>query len=206
MLVMTTRPKRGVVTLLALAVLVSGCSGAAAPGDGVASLEGGTAATTTQTTQTPEMEEALFAFTECMRDNGVPMSDPSIGPDGNLVPGRPILEEGDQPDETFREALRIAQEACAEYLEGVSLAFGGFDDTEFQDALLAFAECLRDQGIDVADPDFSQEGIRRGPQLFGDGFDPGDSEVQAAIEACQGELPGGFGQGPGAPPPGGGDG
>lgn len=191
----------------ALAIVASACGGGAAEGDGVASLEGDPSSVSAPaTTQPPDVEEALFAFTECMRDNGIPMSDPAMGPDGQLRPGRPILEEGQRQDEVFRRSLEVAREECASFLETITLGFEGFDDTEFQDSMLAFAECLRSEGIDVADPDFSEGAIRRGPAIFGDEFDPTDPETLAAIEACQDELPGAFTGGPGGAPPAGSNG
>lgn len=97
---------------------------------------------------------------------------------------------------------------------------GNFDETELQDNLLAMAECLRDQGLDVDDPDLSNFGpVAGGPppddeasedegdgegtagtprtrvfSIFGD-LDMDDPVVQAAIEACQEEI--GFGPGQG---------
>jgi hypothetical protein len=190
-----------------LAIVASACGGGAAEGDGVASLEGDSPSVSAPaTTQPPDVEEALFAFTECMRDNGIPMSDPSMGPDGQLRPGRPIMEDGQQQDEVFRRSLEVAREECASFLETITLGFEGFDDTEFQDSMLAFAECLRSEGIDVADPDFSEGAIRRGPAIFGDEFDPTDPETLAAIEVCQDELPGAFTGGPGGSPPAGSNG
>lgn len=195
------------VAVAALAIVAGACGGGATEEDGVASLENDSPSVSAPaTTQPPDVEEALFAFTECMRDNGIPMSDPSMGSDGNLRLGRPILEEGQQQDEVFRRSMEVAQEECATYLETITLGFEGFDDTEFQDAMLAFAECLRSEGVDVADPDFSQGAIQRGPAIFGEEFDPTDPETLAAIEVCQDELPGAFTGGPGGSPPTGGDG
>ena len=200
-----TRPFAPAVA--ALAILVAACGGGGAEEDGVASLEGDSPSVSAPaTTQPADVEEALFAFTECMRANGIPMSDPAMGPDGQLRPGRPILEQGQQQDEVFRRSLEVARGECASYLETITLGFEGFDDTEFQDAMLAFAECLRDEGIDVADPDFSQGAIQRGPAILGDEFDPTDPDTLAAIEVCQDELPGAFTGGPGGGPPAGGDG
>lgn len=195
------------VIIAALAIIAAACGGEGAETDGVASLEGASpAASAPVTTQSPDVEEALFAFTDCMRENGIAMSDPSMGPDGNLRPGRPVLEEGQQQDEVFRRAFEVAQEECASYLETITLGFEGFDDTEFQDSMLAFAECLRGEGIDVADPDFSQGAIQRGPAIFGDDFDPTDPDTLAAIEVCQDELPGAFTGEPGGAPAAGGGG
>ena len=77
-----------------------------------------------------------------------------------------------------------------------------FDLTEIEDQLVAFATCMRGQGIDMDDPDLTDfapggaGGADGGP--FGD-IDIDDPEVQAALEVCQAEIA--FGQG--APPAGG---
>lgn len=68
-----------------------------------------------------------------------------------------------------------------------------------QEALLAFAACMRDNGVDMADPTFDAEGNPAGG-LFGpdSGIEPGSEDFRVAQEAC-GELLEGvtFGGGPG---------
>ena len=64
-----------------------------------------------------------------------------------------------------------------------------FDLTELQDQLLSFAVCLREQGVDVDDPDFSALGGGGGaPAIFGDRFDPDDPANADAIGVCQREI------------------
>jgi hypothetical protein len=46
---------------------------------------------------------------------------------------------------------------------------------------LAFAQCLRDEGVDVSDPDLSNGAAG----LLDWEFDPEDPANAAAIEACQ---------------------
>lgn len=53
-------------------------------------------------------------------------------------------------------------------------------DLSPDDQQLAFAQCLRDQGVDVADPSPGQVGLP--------GLDRSDSETQAAIETCREEV------------------
>jgi hypothetical protein len=55
--------------------------------------------------------------------------------------------------------------------------------TDPQDVLLEFAQCMREHGIDVPDPDFSGGGPGGG--LFGGEIDPDDPDFQAAQQACQ---------------------
>jgi hypothetical protein len=57
------------------------------------------------------------------------------------------------------------------------------------DQLRAFAQCMRDQGVDVKDP---QAGAGIGGLAgMGDGIDANDPKVQAAFTACQSKLPNG---------------
>ena len=67
------------------------------------------------------------------------------------------------------------------------------DDSEFRDAALEYAECMRDHGIDMPDPTFDEDGGTRiaiggpdgggGPDVGPDG-QPSE-ELQAAEEECR---------------------
>jgi hypothetical protein len=66
------------------------------------------------------------------------------------------------------------------------------DGSEFQDAALEYAECMRDHGIDMPDPTFDEDGGTRvvigpgdgsGPELGPDGRP--SEEFRAASEDCQ---------------------
>ncbi|MEO1065140.1 MAG: hypothetical protein AAFZ07_27305 [Actinomycetota bacterium] len=142
-------------------------------------------------------EEQALAFAECMRDNGVDFPDPTLDADGSvdfgIGPGGGGGGGGglDPQDDGVQDAFG----ACQSLLEGASFLPGGGDLTEFEDDLLAFAECLRDQGLDVDDPDLDAFGPGAGGDgnatPFGDGFDPNDPANADAIEACQGTFTGG---------------
>lgn len=144
-------------------------------------------------------EERLLAFAECMRENGVDFPDPVVEADGTVTFGfRPggggdgiqrLREIGRDPD------LPAARDACAGMLEG--LAFGpgqgGFDSVELQDSLLEFAQCMRDNGVDIGDPDMSafRPGANDDDQPAGPfgPIDINDPDVAPAFEACQQRLP-----------------
>lgn len=185
--------------LVALVLILAACGGSGTD-DEVATLED-----TTETTQAPaeeqgnDAEESLLQFAQCMRDNGVPdFPDPQLDSSGNLRPfgrdGGPGQLEADQ------DTLEAAFEACSEIVEGlIQDAFRMIDQTEFQDNFLEFAQCMRDKGIDMPDPDFSQgfgPGLGRG--LFGD-IDPDDPGFQEAAEECSSVFEGSFGLRPGGP-------
>lgn len=141
-------------------------------------------------------EERLLEFARCMRDNGVDFPDPVVDADGGVTFGvRPgagnasgLAAIGRDPD------LPRALEACDALRE--ALAFGpgrnGFDTTELQDQLLVFAQCMRDNGVDMGDPDLRD--FLPGPAGRADGAEPGgpfagvdfdDPEVREFIEVCR---------------------
>jgi hypothetical protein len=174
-----------------LALVAAGCGGGG-ENDGVASLRGSDGATTT-TNGVADREQALLDFAKCMRDNGVPIQDPQIDSDGNLrlQPG----QGGGEVDQATRDKAR---EACQEHLEGVTQGFTPEDQTRLQDAFVNYARCMRGNGYDLPDPDFSQGGPGG---LFGS-LDRDDPAFQKAHEACrqhlaqlQGRLGGGGGSG-----------
>ena len=145
-------------------------------------------------------EERLLEFAECMRENDVDFPDPVVEADGTVNFGfRPgggggpgalqrLREIGRDPD------LPAAREACEQLLEGLAFGpgSGGFDLTELQDRLLEFARCMRDNGVDVGDPDLSNFG----PGADDDGAPGGpfgvidfqDPDVAAAFALCQQQV------------------
>ncbi len=194
--------------LIAVALFVTACSGTADAGEGVASLEVAEPGAT-DVTEEMSAEEAAIAFTACMRENGVDMEDPTVDADGNVTPGRPLNlpEPGEgQADDGAREEIQGAFEACGEFLDGAAFGFGQIDQTELQDQLIELAACLRDQGVDVADPDLSDLGPGGTPGEGGPfGIDFQDPEVEAALDQCEDLLPN-VGRGFGGGGPGGGGG
>lgn len=143
-------------------------------------------------------EEALLAFAACMRDVGVDVEDPTVDADGNLRPGglRGAAPGGEQGG-LDREAAGEAFQTCRELLDGVAIGFGRQDRIEIEDRLLAFASCMRDNNVDIPDPDFASGPGARGP--LGE-IDPDDPAFVTALEACEDLLPGFGAPGPGAGP------
>ena len=207
--VLFRRCRRTVSAVVALALVVAACGGSETEDtvSGLATLTDDTAVT--ETTAAPEQsdEEALLAFSDCMRENGIPdFQDPIINADGSFefIPP-PGAGDGTGPTPELTEAF----ETCFPLLEGVALGPGGedFDLTELQDDLLLLAECLRNNGLDADDPNISEgfggnqgDGPPRGlASLFGDNVDLTDPKVIGIIEACAEKLDlAGPGGGPGA--------
>jgi hypothetical protein len=171
--------------VLLLTLLAAGCGGSDGDSDGVASLSGNDGATTT-TNGGADREQALLDFARCMREQGVPIQDPQVDSQGNLQlqPGQGGLGAVD------RATLDKAREACQQHLEGVTQGFTPEDQTQVQDTLVKYAACMRENGYDMPDPDFSQGG---GRGFFGN-IDQDDPAYQKAHEACRqhlAQLPGG---------------
>ncbi|MFB9893296.1 hypothetical protein [Planobispora takensis] len=119
-------------------------------------------------------------FAQCMREHGVDMPDPEPG--GGPVR---IQAKGD------RNTLEKAHKACQKYAPtklGKSLK----DDPGAQKAMLQFVRCMRENGVDMPDPDFSGGGVRIG----GPGLNPDSPQFKKAQAACEKYLPGMTGKRP----------
>lgn len=130
-------------------------------------------------------EDMALAFVVCVREAGFDqMPDPTVNGDGSvqLVPPGQQQLLGD-PD--FQDAA----EGCVALIEEATFFANAPDISDFEDDLLAFAQCLRDNGLDVDDPDLSKFVPGQGARMFGDDFNPQDPANADAIAACQSLLP-----------------
>ena len=171
-----------VILLAAVAVIAAACGGSDT--NMIATLEGSTSTTAAIESQDALAgdEARLIDFSQCMRDNGVArFPDAVVSEDGAVdFGGFEQFDEFDQDD------LEAAFEACVDRLDGLSFAPGGanFDFTEIQDTLLEFSQCMRDNGFDLPDPDFSNFDLAGGVGPFGE-IDPTLPDFEEALEACQ---------------------
>jgi hypothetical protein len=192
---MRSNPRSTVVALgLGLAMVLAACGGP--PGDRVASLSGAGATTTTRATDAAakDPQQRALDFARCMRAHGVDMPDPEVDDQGRIKvrigaggPGG----AGKRPDP---KKLEAAQKACG------SLIGGGDGDRQIdpaeRDAMVAFARCMREHGIDMPDPTGNGLTVRRDSD--GGGPDPDSEEFKAAEQACDhllGNLRSGKGSG-----------
>lgn len=209
MLTSTLRRSRGIAPVVVVAALaLAGCGGGdddTANDDGVASLDDEpdepddtTVATGPDTTEPVDMEEAMLDFAACMREHGVDMPDPQVDEDGGVT-----MQMGAGPGDGPSADTDEAFEACRELMPRGPVTRNGddFDPTEMQDELLEFAQCMRDHGVDMPDPDFDDEGrleertidvegndgsVPSGPVLFGPfgELDLSDPATADAFEIC----------------------
>jgi hypothetical protein len=152
-------------------------------GDDEAAADDDTTAEAGEAEEPQSGADLALEFAQCMRDHGVEdFPDPEIGDEGSvqLSPGGVDL---DDPE------VQAAQEECQSILDQGQLSDAPDEDqqAELEEEVLAFAQCMREHGIDFPDPDVSGGGAVT-PEL-GPGVDPDSPEFQDALEACQGELP-----------------
>ncbi|MBX6767341.1 MAG: hypothetical protein IRY90_09355 [Actinomadura rubrobrunea] len=118
-------------------------------------------------------DDAMLEFARCMRANGINVPDPK---DGDPKGIRLAVKGVD------RDRLQDAMEKCRPYLVA-----GGripdLKDPKVRDQYTELAQCMRQQGIDVPDPD--SNGSFRLPKGKID-----RSRLDKAREACKHLLPG----------------
>jgi hypothetical protein len=181
------RGRIGVATvgsLVAMALMLGACSGGDG-GDGVATLGEGQEETTGASGSSVDAEDALAEFAECMRENGIEdFADPQVDENGAIVIGGPGGGGSGPPDDVDLEEIQQAMQTCQGLLpQGLGPGeISEEDQAALQDAFLEYAQCMRDNGIDMPDPDFSEGGAFA---IGGEGFDPDDPEFQAADEVCR---------------------
>ena len=171
------------VALLAVALIAASCS-SSDDSSQVATLETETTSTSpnTETQEADSLadtEAAMLAFTQCLRDQGIEIDDPTIDANGNVQLPPITLEfeavEGEEPDEAMADVDELMG-SCDEHLEGITTTADAPDMTGIEDDFLAYAACMRDNGVDMPDPDFSSGVI----ELGGD-----EAEFEAADAACR---------------------
>jgi hypothetical protein len=169
--------------LLIAATALAGCAG-----------QSGAAAKGTPTPQ--QREQAFLKFAQCMRDHGIDMPDPTTDSNGNLQMSRPTNVKFD--NQADRKKLRTASEACRSNLKGVVQQFTPQQRAQLQDNLVKLAQCMRSNGVDMPDPNFSDNpGTGGGRREFFGGINRNDPKVKQALQTCRTKVFGGqAGDGP----------
>ncbi|GAA1007215.1 hypothetical protein GCM10009556_017740 [Acrocarpospora pleiomorpha] len=161
-----------IAALVAIPLFLASC-GNQAPDTGIASAAGASTAATAAPSPTSSGDPLKFA--QCMRENGVDMPDPEPG--GNQV----MIRQKKGQEAVTEKALK----ACEQYrpiVDGKNV-----DDGKLQDEMLKFAQCMRDNGVDMPDPQVDGGRVRMG----GPGMDPDSPVFKKAEEACRDLAPGG---------------
>lgn len=161
-----------VVAVAAVAAVLA--LGGTAESDGVASAGGEQNAAKPAATENSaplDADAQALAFAGCVRDNGVDMPDPGPGRQGLVDAYQAVAANHDQA--TLGQALTACQDLQPQYPQEQELHEGA--------DMLALAECLREQGLDVSDNPFQD--------AHSGGIDV--NEFSAAMEVCRDALTGG---------------
>jgi hypothetical protein len=152
---------------------LTACGGKAG-NDGVASANGGKAkaSASASPSQSLDPQDAALKFAQCMRQNGVDMPDPDSS-------GRIQIRANKGNQATVQAAMK----KCQHFMQAGG-KLGNPDDPKVRDQMLKFAQCMRQHGVDVPDPQPGQ-GIQMRVNKGS------EAKVEAAQKACQQYAPGG---------------
>lgn len=152
-----------------------------------------------------DRDEAILAYAQCLRDNGIDVDDPQAGAGG----ARAVLGGGPGADDSgvdrSSEEFVAANDSCGHFLEAARPEIDPEAEQERLEQQLALAQCIRDHGFETyPDPAIGSDGRLervRGQGMSDIGIDPRSAEFQEALGDCRDEMgieggPGG-GLGPG---------
>ncbi len=195
------KPPRPYPTLLrafAVAAALAAASALLACGGGSSS---GTNAAAREQAGERGAEAKLARFAKCLREHGVEAKTSSSGPG---VGGFGVRVGGKAGSGAGPAQMEAAQRACQKYQPTPKkINLSPQEKVEHEEAVLKFAKCMRERGIDVH---ASAEGGGVQIQIHGkpgSGPNPESPAFQSAQKACQGLLPlkrapgGGAAPGPG---------
>ena len=142
-------------------------------GSGVATASG-----TAQASENAQPAPDTQAFVDCMRDNGIEMTDP------DPQSGRPQIGPNvDIESNEYKSAMDVCQDLLPAANEGDA------NDPEKLEQLKAFAACMRENGMpEFPDPQAMDDGSYGFPGLEGGTRE--DPAYQAAAEKCNEHLVG----------------
>lgn len=187
--------------IVSLGMIAIGCAEATDAG-GVASLSDGANAAGEAAEQDESFEDALLAYTRCMRREGVEMPDPEEVEGGSFVVGGSAEVQGEggggdgggsmvaaapvagAPVGSGSLAEFEAADAKCSHLLPESATLSPEEEAELQDKMLEFARCMRQHGVDMPDPPAN------GPQVGVTLADIEDPAFQKAQDACGSIMPG----------------
>jgi hypothetical protein len=149
-------------------------------------------------------EQIATSFAECLRTEGINVSDPELNADGtvNMMAFRRSMTN--DPNFNFQDSnTRQSIQKCVPLLQNASFTGQSSqeDEIELQDNLLEIAQCLRDAGIDVKDPDMSGDRIQVFQSMLGE-LDWSRDSLEEAMSQCAEAIFGNDRRGGSGRPPG----
>lgn len=131
-------------------------------------------------------EARMMEFAECLRNEGMEVTDPGVDSDGNIQ--KPQLVEGATAS---KKEWGEAYEACGEIIKNITFEKEDIDISEQVDQYVELAACMRDEGFDVEDP--TAETLDIWMVDFKNTIDWKDPDIQEAFDECMGGRSGGDG-------------
>jgi len=137
-------------------------------------------------------EQAQLKFARCMRSHGVDVPDPKPGGDGG--PGVVRIGGPGKPD-TSPQVFERANAACRKYMQAAAPKLSPAQQAELRDQALKFAQCMRQHGVDLPDPETSGGGFRitkrssAGSAGAKGSFSPDSPAFKDAQQACKAFQP-----------------
>jgi hypothetical protein len=132
--------------------------------------------------------DGALKYAKCMRDHGIDMPDPQREGSGGIkvtMNGRP----------GSKAKMDAANKDCQKYMKiGGGKAPSAAEQAKAKDAMLAYAKCMRAQGVNMPDPTFSSSGGGTTFQLGGPGKggnagpNPDSPTFKAADKVCHAKL------------------
>jgi len=178
---------RRILAFTVLAAVLAACSSGGATPSGVATLDDPGASEAPAASGSPASSvapaDAMLAFAKCMREHGVDMPDPVVNADGGMTVS--IGAEGGKPIDT--KTMQAADEACKQLMPARPDGGPTQMTAEQQDAMLAFAKCMREHGVNMPDPEFGNGGTK--VTIGGEGIAFDSPTFKAADEACRSIMP-----------------
>ncbi len=92
-------------------------------------------------------EALMMEFAECLRNEGMEITDPTVDADGNIQ--MPELVEGAT---ATKEEWIAAYEVCGEIIENITFKEKEVDRTAQLEQYLEIAACMNEAGFDVGEP------------------------------------------------------
>ena len=133
--------------------------------------------------------EGALKYAKCMRDHGIDMPGPQREGSGGIK----MSLKGGPGSKAKTDA---ANKDCQKYMQiGGGKAPSAAEQAKAKDAMLAYAKCMRGQGVNMPDPKFSSGGGGTTFQFGGPGSkggstgpNPDSPTFKAADKACHSKL------------------
>ncbi|WP_372405265.1 hypothetical protein [Streptomyces luteireticuli] len=148
-----------------MALFAVGCTG-----DGADSGKGGSAQGSDVSGKGKEEDDA-YKYRQCLRDNGVKVDEPKEG----QAAGIQVRDE---------KAFKKAKEACKD-LPGAGKELSAEEQQKALDKSIKFARCMREQGVDMPDPELKDGNLTA---KAGGGPDMPKGKMEKAMKACNDKL------------------